>query len=104
MHRVVGVGGRSPALRVGVDDRGWRLRGRTASGLVLDVEGHANGTAPHRLPIPVPAEGRNLQDAAAQHLAGHLRLTVRRRGRTVYAGTSVLAGLERGAGAPVSPR
>jgi hypothetical protein len=86
-------------LRVAVDDDGWRLSGRTPGGTSVTVEGHANGTAPHLLPIPVPAEARNLEGAATQHLAGELRLTVRRRGRTRYDGTSRLAGLERGNGA-----
>src|SRR3954454_6588233 len=41
-------------LRVGVDGRGWRLSGRTPGGLAVEVEGHANGTPPHLLPVPVP--------------------------------------------------
>jgi hypothetical protein len=85
-------------LRVGVDAQGWRFSGRTAGGVTVEVEGHANGTAPHRLPIPLPAERRHHEDAATQHLAGELRVVLRRRGRTVYAGTSALAGLERGDG------
>jgi hypothetical protein len=80
-------------LRVTVDDRGWRL-----SGGGIEVEGHADGVAPHLLPVPVPHERRRLDDWAPQHLTGTLRLRVRRRGRTVYEGTSRLAGLERGRG------
>ncbi|WP_205699160.1 tocopherol cyclase family protein [Conexibacter sp. SYSU D00693] len=79
-------------LRVAVSDRGWHLRTRD-----VEVEGHANGTAPHLLPVPLPRERRHLDEAAAQHLAGHLRVAVKgRRGRTAYEGVSVLAGLERG--------
>jgi hypothetical protein len=78
-------------LQVSVDDHGWRLR---APG--LEVEGHSNGTEPTLLPIPVPAERRHLPDAAAQHLAGHLRMRLSRRGRTVFEGETTLAGLERG--------
>jgi hypothetical protein len=85
-------------LRVGVDARGWRMSGRTPGGVHVEVEGHANGTAPHRLPIPVPAERRHREGAATQHLAGELRVLLRRRGRTLYEGTSRLAGLERGNG------
>jgi hypothetical protein len=85
-------------LRVGVDARGWRMSGRTAGGVHVEVEGHANGTAPHRLPIPLPAQRRHREDAAEQHLAGELRVLLRRRGRTIYEGTSRLAGLERGVG------
>jgi hypothetical protein len=85
-------------LRVGVDAAGWRMSGRTPGGVCVEVEGHANGTAPHSLPIPLPAERRHREDAATQHLAGELRVSLRRRGRTLYEGTSRLAGLERGIG------
>ena len=54
--------------------------------------------APHLLPVPVPHERRRLDDWAPQHLTGSLRVSVRRRGRTLYEGTSALAGLERGRG------
>jgi hypothetical protein len=84
-------------LRVDVGDAGWRLRGRTAGGVSVVVEGHANGTPPHLLPIPEPRTRRHREGAAAQHLAGELRVVLRRRGRTVFEGTSALAGLERGA-------
>jgi tocopherol cyclase len=80
-------------LRVEVDDRGWRLAGGG-----VEVEAHADGVAPHLLPVPVPRERRRLDDWAPQHLTGTLRLRVRCRGRTVYEGTSHLAGLERGRG------
>jgi hypothetical protein len=83
-------------MRVAVDDEGWRLAGRTARHHV-EIIGHANGTAPHLLPVPLPGERRNLEGAAAQHLAGHVTLRVRRGRRTLFAGTSALAGLERGA-------
>ena len=80
-------------LRVAVDERGWRL-----AGAGIEVEAHAGGVAPHLLPVPVPHERRRLDDWAPQHLTGSLRLSVRRRGRTLYEGTSDLAGLERGRG------
>jgi tocopherol cyclase len=80
-------------LRVAVDDRGWRF-----SGGGIEVEGHADGVTPHLLPVPVPHERRRLDDWAPQHLTGTLRLRVRRRGRTLYEGTSHLAGLELGRG------
>ncbi len=101
---VVGLGGDvlrfvRPFVPIGIDvgDGGWRLAARGPVHRVL-VEGHANGTAPHMLPVPVPAERRNLEGAAAQHLAGQLRLRVRRGRRLVYDGVSSLAGLERGHG------
>jgi hypothetical protein len=81
------------ALRIGVDDDGWRL-----SGGGLQVDAHADGVAPHLLPVPVPHERRHVDARAPQHLTGTLRLRVRRRGRTVYEGASQLAGLERGRG------
>ena len=81
------------ALRVAVDERGWRL----AEG-GIEVEGHADGVTPHLLPVPVPHERRRLDDWAPQHLTGTLRLRVTRRGRTQYEGTSHLAGLELGRG------
>jgi tocopherol cyclase len=80
-------------LRVAVDERGWRLAGGG-----IEVDAHADGAQPHLLPVPVPLERRRLDDWAPQHLTGTLHLRVRRRGRTVYEGTSKLAGLERGRG------
>jgi tocopherol cyclase len=80
-------------LRVEVDDRGWRLAGGG-----VEVEAHADGLAAHLLPVPVPRERRRLDAWAPQHLAGTLHLRVVRRGRTLYEGTSHLAGLERGRG------
>lgn len=79
-------------LEVDVDG-GWHLRGGG-----LSVEAHADGVTPHLLPVPVPRERRYLDRWAAQHLAGTLHLRVRRRGRTVFEGSSHLAGLEHGRG------
>jgi hypothetical protein len=80
-------------LSVAVDERGWRL-----SGGGIEIEGHTEGVTPHLLPVPVPHERRRLDDWAPQHLTGSLRLCIRRRGRTLYEGTSRLAGLELGRG------
>jgi hypothetical protein len=80
-------------LEVAVDERSWRL-----SGGGIELEGHADPVSPHLLPVPVPHERRRLDDWAPQHLAATLRLKVRRRGRTLYEGTSHLAGLELGRG------
>jgi len=46
----------------------------------------------------VPAERRAV-DRSQHHLAGEMRVRVTRRGRTVFAGESALAGLERGGAA-----
>ena len=79
-----------------------RLRGRSARHRI-EIAGHANGTAPHRLPVPVPAERRRRDGLSAMHLAGALHVRVRRGGRTLFEGASALAGLERGLG-PLSAR
>jgi tocopherol cyclase len=84
-------------LRARAQDGAWHLRGRTGRH-VVEVEGEANGSVPHLLPVPLPPERRRRDGAAAQHLAGRLEVRVRRRGHTVFAGTSELAGLELGRG------
>jgi hypothetical protein len=53
--------------------------------------------APHVLPVPLPAERRNI-DTDFEHLAGHLTLEVT--GRLNYRGETDLAGLEIGTRTP----
>jgi tocopherol cyclase len=89
-------------LRVAVDESGWRLAGRSAR-YAVDIEGHANGTRPHLLPVPSPDDRRRLDDLSAMHLAGEMRVSVRRRGRLLFDGVSTLAGLERGRGPQRAP-
>jgi hypothetical protein len=89
-------------LRVAVDERGWRLRGRTARHRV-EIEGHAGGTEPHLLPVPIPAERGRHEEQSAMHLAGTLHVRVRRGTHTVFEGASALAGLERGLGPLSAP-
>jgi hypothetical protein len=89
-------------LRVAVGESGWTLRGRTARHRV-DIEGHAGGTAPHVLPVPIPAERGRSEEQSAMHLAGTLHVRVRRGARTVFEGVSALAGLERGVGPLSAP-
>ena len=60
----------------------------------VELEGTA-GADPFMLPVPLPAQ-RRTQPGAAQHLAGGVRLRVRRGRRLVYEGHSPLAGLEHG--------
>ena len=84
-------------LRVEVDEGGWRLRGRTARHRV-EVEGHAGGTDPHLLPVPIPDERGRHEEQSAMHLAGTLHVRVRNGTRTVFEDASALAGLERGLG------
>jgi Tocopherol cyclase len=82
-------------MRVEVGVRGWRFQARTARH-TIELEGKANGTPAHALPVPIAAERRNLEGAAAQYLASEVRLVVRRGRQMVFSGSSALAGLERG--------
>lgn len=81
-------------VRAQVTDERWLLRGR---GLrwSIDVEGEAPVASAHVLPVPLPAERRNIP-GALEHLGGSMHVTVRRRGRVVWSGESNLAALEHG--------
>jgi hypothetical protein len=79
-------------MTASVGAAGWRVRGRSARHEV-EVEGEAIG-APAVLPVPVPGR-REVEDRSHQYLAGRLRVVVRRGRRTLFAGESALAGLER---------
>jgi hypothetical protein len=79
-------------MTAAVGEAGWRVRARSARHS-LELEGEAAG-APAVLPVPVPGR-REVEDRSQQYLAGRLRVTLRRGRRTVFAGESVLAGLER---------
>lgn len=69
----------------------WEVTARRP-GQWARVVGHGVGE-PHVLPVPIPAERRN-EDTDIEFLAG--RLHVELGGRTVWRGTSSLAGLEVG--------
>jgi tocopherol cyclase len=86
----------APLAVVSADSGGgsWRLTGRSPRYRV-DIDGDANGTAPHKLPIPLPNE-RRVVDGAVQHFNGRLALTVRCGRRTLFRGESHVAALERG--------
>jgi hypothetical protein len=71
----------------------WRLRGRTPRWSVA-VEGDAS-SAPHLLPVPVPAERRAVM-RSEHHLAGTMRVVLRRGRRVVLRASSDVAGLEHG--------
>jgi hypothetical protein len=85
-----------PFARVDADvrDGEWRVRARSPRHTV-ELEADADGSVPHRLPVPVPAE-RRVVDGPAQHFDGNLRLTVRSGRRLRFRGESRLAALERG--------
>ena len=84
-------------LRVDVAPGRWHIVGRTARH-TLELEGAATPTDAHRLPVPLPAQRRELPEGSAQHLAGELRVLLRRGRRTILDDTSGLAGLELGRG------
>jgi hypothetical protein len=79
-------------------DGAWRVRGRSPRFSVL-LEGEADDSTAAALPVPLPAE-RALEPRSRQVLAGRLAVTLRRGGRVVYRGESVLAGLEHGTTRP----
>jgi len=79
-------------MTAAVGEAGWRIRARSAR-YALEVEGAAAG-APAVLPVPVPG-ARAVEDRSHHHLAGRMRVTLRRGRRVVFAGESGLAGLER---------
>ncbi len=79
-------------MTAAVGEAGWRIRARSARH-ELSVEGEAAG-APAVLPVPVPGR-REVEERSQHHLAGRLRVTLRRGRRTLFAGESELAGLER---------
>jgi Tocopherol cyclase len=83
-----------PPATVALEDGAWRLRARAGVHRV-EIEGAADPATAHALTVPVPAEHRAV-DRSQHHLAGEMRVHVSRRGRTVFAGESALAGLERG--------
>lgn len=92
--RVVRFAPPGALVRTTVADGCWTVRARRP-GWQLDIAGDGDGHQPHVLPVPVPAERRNV-DTDLEHLAGHMHVTVRRRGAVVFDGTSHLAGLELG--------
>jgi tocopherol cyclase len=73
------------------DGQRWEVRAH-GQGYRVHLVGTGSG-APHVLPVPVPAERRNVA-TDFEHLAGHLSLEVT--GRLRYRGETELAGLEIG--------
>lgn len=81
-------------VKADVTDERWSLRGRSARWRI-DIEGSGDLTSAHVLPVPLPAERRNVP-GAIEHLGAHMAVTVRRRGTIVWQGESHLAALEHG--------
>lgn len=76
------------------NDLRWQIEARTPR-FHIELDGRGVGDGPHVLPVPLPGERRNI-DTDYEYLAATLRLTVREWGRTIFDGTSELAGLEIG--------
>ncbi len=92
-HRVLRI--TPPALvSCSCDGQRWQIDARTAR-YRIELDGRGDGAGPHVLPVPLPAERRNI-DTDYEFLAGTLRCRVREWGRTIFSGTSKLAGLEIG--------
>ncbi|WP_127784460.1 tocopherol cyclase family protein [Rhodococcus sp. X156] len=81
-------------VRAEVSDERWLLHGRSL-GWSVDVDASSPLHAAHVLPVPLPAERRNVP-GAIEHLGGRMRVRVKRRGRLVWEGESALAALEHG--------
>jgi tocopherol cyclase len=84
-------------VRATIAPGSWRLAGRSAR-FRVEVEAAADPAAAQAMDVPVPGEHRSVP-TSHQHLTGRLRVRVSRRGRTLYAGETELAGLEQGRGA-----
>lgn len=80
-------------VRARADAEAWQLVGRGPRHTVV-LHGWASGE-PYALPVPIPAERRQLP-SARQQLAGAMRVTVRRGRRLRFSGETQLAGLEFG--------
>lgn len=91
--RVIRITPPAPVRSEAADGR-WVLRARSLR-YQVDLDGDGTGLDPHVLPVPLPAERRNV-DTDFEHLGGRLHCVVRDRGRVVFDGRSELAGLEVG--------
>jgi tocopherol cyclase len=84
-----------PALvRSQVSEGRWTIRARTPR-YQIELNGDGVGLNPHVLPVPLPAERRNVY-TDYEHLAGRLDCVVRKFNRVVFEGSCELAGLEVG--------
>ena len=81
-------------VRSEVGDNQWVIRGKSAR-YEIELEGDGRHLPPHVLPVPLPAERRNI-DTDFEHLGGRLRCTVRESGKLLFDGTSELSALEVG--------
>ncbi len=81
-------------VRANVVDGRWTVRARRA-GWRVEIEGEQASTPPAVLPVPLPAERRNV-DRDLEHLAANMRLQVWRSGSLLLDDETLLAALEVG--------
>lgn len=81
-------------VRAHVTDETWSLKGRNSRWSV-EISANAPIGSAHVLPVPLPAERRNVA-GSIEHLAGSMSIIVRERDRLVWEGESSLAALEHG--------
>ncbi|WP_082949124.1 tocopherol cyclase family protein [Mycolicibacterium celeriflavum] len=81
-------------VRSDIGDRTWRVRA-TSLRYQIELQGDGKHLEPHTLPVPLPAERRNV-DTDFEHLCGRLRCVVKDFGRVIFDGESEIAGLEVG--------
>src|SRR4051794_22552572 len=98
---ILGLGGRGgrptpPTARIKstIDPGRWQMTGR-GHGFQVDIAGRGESEDAHVLPVPVPAERRNVS-TDYEHLRASMTVRVRERGELVFSGRSDLAGLEVG--------
>lgn len=92
--RVIRFAPPTARVRTSIGDGRWALTAaRPGWRVTIDADGA--GHQPAVLPVPVPAERRNVQ-RDFEHLAGTLRIEVRHRGATVLVDHSPWAALEVG--------
>jgi hypothetical protein len=93
-QRVIALTPPLARTRVTVKADRWRLRTRGPR-IAVEIDADGAGTPPHELLVPVP-DARRADPRSRQHLDGRLELRVRRGTRLLFAGASMLAGLELG--------
>lgn len=76
------------------DVQSWHIDARTIR-YHVEIDGTGTAGGPHVLPVPLPAERRNV-DTDYEYLAGALHCRIREWGRTIFEGTSDMAALEVG--------
>ena len=82
------------SVRSRVGEGRWTVRAKSPR-YQIELDGDDAGLKPHILPVPLPAERRNV-DTDFEHLAGRLHCVVREFGRVIFDGRSELTGLEVG--------